>query len=206
MGAGFLFGLVTSMPIAGPVSIFVFQRGLSGRWKSGLVLASGAALAEAGWCLVALLGAGQIMSRWLPAPWMAKAIGAVVLAGLGVYFFTRKAPVTLVDEKSIPISKPWRDFLLGFTLVAGNFAMPLNWLGFLTIAVSWGMNPFDCPPFVFIVGVSLGIISWFALLLKVLDFSRTRLAPAKIQLFMRGMGLLLIVAAVTTFFRESAMG
>jgi len=205
LAAGFLFGLITSMPIAGPVSIFIFQRGLSGRWRAGLGVASGAAVAEAGWCLVALLGAGQIMSRWLPAEWMAKAVGAVILLALGVFFVTRKKPVTEIDEELISSFNPWREFILGFSLVAGNLAMPLNWLGFLTIAVGYGFDPFASSPLTFIIGVAMGIITWFAILLKLLDHFRTRVAPSRIQWFMRAMGMIMIIMALMSFFRDSPM-
>ena len=63
-GVGFLMGWVGSMPLAGAVSIFVFQRGLAGQFRRGILLAAGAATAEAIWCLIAVIGAEQILSRW----------------------------------------------------------------------------------------------------------------------------------------------
>jgi len=204
--AGFLFGMVTSMPIAGPVSIFVFQRGLSGKWKAGLNLAIGAAITEAGWCLVVLLGAEQILERWLPSEWIARAVGMVILLVLGIYFLTRKAPVVENNNHSQSAGNFLKEFVLGFSLVAGNPAMPFNWLGFLTIAVGFGFRPAAGPPLLFVAGVALGIIVWFAILLKLLDHFRTRVAPDRIQLFMRGMGLLMIATAIVTFFYESVLG
>ena len=102
LAAGFALGWVGSMPIAGAVSIFVFQRGLAGRVKAGMSLSAGAAVAEAAWCLLAMLGAEQIMIRWPGAEGIAKIVGAVILLGLGGYFLTRKSAGIAIDENSSP--------------------------------------------------------------------------------------------------------
>ena len=90
LAAGFALGWVGSMPIAGAVSIFVFQRGLAGRVKAGMSLSLGAAVAEAAWCLLALVGAEQIMVRWPAAEGIAKVVGAIILVGLGIFFFDQE--------------------------------------------------------------------------------------------------------------------
>ena len=41
LAIGFALGWVGSMPIAGAVSIFIFQRGLAGRVRDGLLLSAG---------------------------------------------------------------------------------------------------------------------------------------------------------------------
>ncbi len=201
LAAGFALGWLGSMPIAGAVSIFVFQRGLSGRLKAGLSLSAGAALAEAAWCLLAMLGAEQIMIRWPAAEGIAKIVGAVILLVLGIYFLSRKSATTPIDEESLPVENHLREFWLGFSLVGGNISVPLNWLALLTIAVGLGFHPEAASPFVFITGVALGIVGWFALLLKLLDTFRTRFGPGKIQWIMRAMGVLLILTALLTYFR-----
>jgi len=198
--AGFVLGWVGSMPIAGAVSIFVFQRGLSGRLKAGLALSAGAAVAEAAWCLLAMLGAEQIMTRWPGAEGVAKIVGAVILLVLGIYFLTRKASAPPADEKTLATENYQREFWIGFSLVGGNISVPLNWLALLTVAVGLGFHPETASPVVFIAGVALGIIGWFALLLKLLDTFRSRFGPDKVQWIMRGMGLVLIITALVTYF------
>jgi len=199
--AGFVLGWVGSMPIAGAVSIFVFQRGLSGRLKAGLSLSVGAALAEAAWCLLAMLGAEQIMSRWPAAEGIAKIVGAVILLALGIYFLTRKSSVPPKDQEPELQVNLLKEFWIGFSLVAGNISVPLNWLALLTIAVGLGFHPEAAPPLLFVTGVALGITAWFALLLKLLSTFRSRLSSNKIQWIMRSMGLLLILTAVLTYLR-----
>ena len=201
LAAGFALGWIGSMPIAGAVSFFVFQRGLAGRLKAGMALSVGAAVAEAAWCLLALVGAEQIMARWPAAEGIAKVVGAVILVGLGIYFFTRKASVPSPDEQASIVENYFKDFWLGFSLVGGNISVPLNWLGFLTIAVGMGYHPEEASPAVFIVGVALGIIGWFGLLLKLLDIFRSKISHSHIQWVMRAMGLMLIVTAGVAFWR-----
>ncbi len=195
LAAGFVLGWLGSMPIAGAVSIFVFQRGLAGRLKAGICLSLGAAVAEAAWCLLALVGAEQIMERWPAAEGIAKIVGAVILVVLGVYFFTRKASVPSPDEQASIVENYIKEFWLGFSLVGGNISVPLNWLGILTIAVGMGFHPETASPAVFIFGVALGIVGWFSLLLKLLDIFRLRISFGHVQWIMRSMGILLLLTA-----------
>ena len=197
---GFILGWVGSMPIAGAVSIFVFQRGLSGRLKAGFALSCGAAVAEALWCLLAMLGAEQIMSRWPAAEGIAKIVGAVILLALGLYFLTRQSSAPPADEETLATENYLRQFWIGFSLVGGNISVPLNWLALLTVAVGLGFQPAAASPYVFVFGVALGILGWFALLLKLLDVFRSRFGPDKVQWIMRCMGLILIVTALVSFF------
>ncbi len=201
LAAGFALGWVGSMPIAGAVSIFVFQRGLAGRVKAGMSLSAGAAVAEAAWCLLALVGAEQIMVRWPAAEGIAKVVGAVILVGLGIFFLTRKTSVPSRDEQASIVENYYKEFWLGFSLVGGNISVPLNWLGFLTIAVGMGFHPETASPAVFIFGVALGSVGWFGLLLKLLDVFRSRISHKHIQWIMRTMGLLLILTAGVAFLR-----
>jgi len=201
LGMGFVMGWVGSMPLAGAVSIFVFQRGLTGHFRQGIVLAAGAAVAEAVWCLVALVGAGQILSRWPNLEGPARTVGGLILLALGLYFLTRKN--TLPDPGKEPASSPetshtfLREFWLGFVLVAGNISIPFTWLGFITVAVSWGFNPTSGPAWLFSTGVALGIMGWFAFLLKLLAAFRSRFRPRTHEHLMNAMAFLLL--AVGTF-------
>ncbi len=201
LGMGFVMGWVGSMPLAGAVSIFVFQRGLAGQFRQGIVLAAGAAVAEAVWCLIALVGAGQILSRWPNLEGPARTVGGLILLALGLFFLTRKNTLPETKNEVEPSSETGhilrREFWLGLVLVAGNISIPFTWLGFITVAVSWGFNPVAGPAWLFSTGVALGIMGWFALLLKLLATFRTRFRPKKQKHLMKAMAFLLL--AVGTF-------
>ncbi len=205
LSVGFLMGWVGSMPLAGAVSIFVFQRGLAGHFRRGILLAAGAAAAEAIWCLVAVVGAEQILSRWPGLEVVAKSAGGLILLALGFYFLLKiKTLPAPTDEDPAEINAPdtlLREFWLGFVLVAGNISIPFTWLGMITIAVSWGLNPIAGPPWLFVTGVALGIMGWFTLLLKLLSAFRSRFRPKTHELLMKAMGFLLITVGVLTLLR-----
>ena len=205
LGMGFVMGWVGSMPLAGAVSIFVFQRGLAGRFRNGIVLATGAAVAEAVWCLVALIGAEQILTRWPNLEGPARTVGGLILLALGIYFLAKKNTLpTALDEPSSspePVHSLLREFWLGFVLVAGNISIPFTWLGMITVAVSWGLDPVAGPPWLFTAGVAMGIMGWFALLLKILSAFRTRFQRRTHELLMKAMGLLLIAVGAYTLLR-----
>lgn len=203
LAMGFLMGWVGSMPLAGAVSIFVFQRGLSGHLRRGIILALGAAVAEALWCLLALTGAEQILSRWPNLEGIARSLGGIILLALGVYFLRRKNILPPTESKGETTDTPTlrREFWLGFVLVAGNISIPFTWLGMITIAVSWGLNPVAGPPWYFTLGVALGIMGWFVLLLQLLNAFRTRFQPSTHVLLMKSMGVLLLAVGSYTLLR-----
>ena len=202
---GFAMGWVGSMPLAGAVSIFVFQRGLAGHFRRGLVLASGAAVAEAIWCLAAVVGAEQILSRWPTLEGIAKSIGGMILLALGVYFLlSRKNLPTQQDDPDQEFDTSGlmlREFWLGFVLVAGNISIPFTWLAMITVAVSLGLDPLAGPPWLFAVAVAVGIMGWFTVLLKLLAAFRARFRPSIHELLMKAMGFLLLAVGLFTLLR-----
>ncbi len=205
LGVGFLMGWVGSMPLAGAVSIFVFQRGLSGKFRLGILLAAGAATAEAIWCLIAVIGAEKILSRWPGLEVVAKTAGGLILVALGFYFLLKiKSLPAPTDQDPKGDETPdtlLREFWLGFMLVAGNISIPFTWLGMITIAVSWGLNPVAGPPLFFVTGVALGIMGWFTVLLKLLSAFRSRFRPETHERLMKAMGFLLLAVGTLTLLR-----
>jgi threonine/homoserine/homoserine lactone efflux protein len=189
---GFVLGWLGSMPIAGAVSVFVCQRGLAGRFRNGLALASGAAVAEGAWCLVVLEGAGRLFTRWPAAAAIAKTMGGALLVCLGIYFLTRHTTLLSGGEPQLaPARRLREEFRIGATLVGVNLAIPVNWLAILTVAVSFGLDPNVTPP-TFALGVSLGVITWFALLLRLLIAFRERLHASILDRVLHILGILLI--------------
>ncbi|MEN8006633.1 MAG: LysE family transporter [Candidatus Krumholzibacteriota bacterium] len=205
VAVGFVMGWVGSMPLAGAVSIFVFQRGLAGHFRRGLVLASGAAVAEAAWCLIAVVGAEQILSRWPNLEGVAKSVGGIILLALGIYFLRSRNSLPTPDDDSVKeLDTPdtlLREFWLGFVLVAGNISIPFTWLAMITVAVSLGFDPVAGPPWIFSVAVAAGIMGWFTVLLKLLGAFRARFRPSAHELLMKAMGFLLIAVGLFTLVR-----
>jgi threonine/homoserine/homoserine lactone efflux protein len=192
---GYAFGWFGSMPVAGAVAYFVCHRGFIGRSGHGLALAAGAALIETGWCLAVLLGVGELADRWPAAASVARSLGGILLIVLGVVFFVRRRAAMLrITPGDVELRPRLRDeFRLGATLVAFNPAIPFNWLALIAIAISLGFDP-DRAPVLFALGVGAGIVSWFALLLRLISAWREKLHVGMLARIQQGFAVLLVAA------------
>lgn len=197
---GFALGWLGSMPVGGPVSLLVVRRGAAGRYRGGLALAAGAALAEAGWCAAALFGYGALLDRW---PWLRPVTGitgAVVLLAVGGYILLMR-PARVPDpaapaeaERGTP-----RDFVLGFTLLALNPSVMLSWLAGLAAIQAAGIRFTTALERGLFVGTAaLGIVAWFGLVLHLFRLGRHRVAPHHLARAVRGVGALLCVLGLGT--------
>jgi len=194
---GFVFGFVGSMPVAGPIAILVFGRGLEGRLRSGVYLAIGAAIAESVYAYFAYWGFSELLShnRWIEP--VTRTVAAVLLIGLGLHFtFGRKKTQDidpeLVEQKKNVGNK--RSFLLGFTITALNPALIATWSAAVTT-----LHSFDAVDFApkhalpFSVGVLFGIAVWFSILLVILGRFRGRFQRTTLDKMVRAMGVFLVL-------------
>lgn len=194
---GFVFGFVGSMPVAGPIAILVFSRGLEGRLRSGVYLACGAAIAESIYAYFAYWGFSELLShhRWIEP--VTRTVAAVLLVGLGLRFVLspgRKSEPELSPLEARKNVGNKRSFLLGFTITALNPALIATWSAAVTTLHSFDIvsfSPSHALPFS--VGVLLGIASWFVILLGVLGRFRGRFQRQTLDKMVRVMGVFLIV-------------
>jgi threonine/homoserine/homoserine lactone efflux protein len=194
---GFVFGFVGSMPVAGPIAILVFGRGLEGRLRSGVYLAFGAAIAESVYAYFAYWGFSELLThhRWIEP--VTRTAASVLLIGLGLHFtFGRKKPQELepelADDRKNVGNK--RSFLLGFTITALNPALIATWSAAVT-----ALHSFDAVDFAprhalpFSGGVLLGIATWFTILLVLLGRFRGRFSRQTLDKMVRAMGVFLVL-------------
>jgi len=200
---GFICGFIGSMPVAGPIAVLVFRRGIDGRLRSGAYLAGGAAIAESVYAYFAYWGFTELLThhRWIEP--VSRAVAAVILIALGVRFIvspTRKSfdPGEEPERKNAGNK---RSFLLGLTISAMNPALLATWPAFiaLTSALITSLPGLESVRFApahalsFAFGVLSGIVSWFAILLLLLARFRDRMANTTLDKLVRGMGVFLIV-------------
>jgi threonine/homoserine/homoserine lactone efflux protein len=199
--AGFVIGGVSSMPVAGAVSVFVCRRGLAGHLRQGLALAVGAALAEGAWCLLVLTGAGRVVSRWPVVATVARFAGGLLLLGLGFVFLIRHVQTpALAEGDEPPLPRLRDDFRLGATLAGANLAIPVNWLALSALAISWGLHP-QIQPEIFAAGVFLGIVTWYVILLALLAHLGRLIPATAIDRLQHLLGVVLIAGGVVTLAR-----
>jgi threonine/homoserine/homoserine lactone efflux protein len=194
---GFCFGFVGSMPVAGPIAVLVFGRGLEDRARNGLFLACGAAIAESVYAYLAFWGFSAFLLRY---PWIeptSRIAAAVILTGLGIHFVSKRPspPGAAVVVDTVGNK---RSFFLGFTITALNPTLIASWTAAVTTVYSFDIVRFDAwEAWPFSVGACAGIVSWFTTLLYLLNRFRARFARGTMARLMRVMGVLLMVAGLS---------
>ncbi len=197
---GLVFGFVGSMPVAGPISILVFESGLDARSRDGLSLALGAAIAESIYAGMAFLGLTAALENFPLLVPVSRVLGALILVALGTYFVLLRPPTRTV-EKSEPAHEGSR-FIFGFTLTLLNPTLIATWSAATTVLHSSGLvRVREVDAFPFAVGVGLGILGWFATLINLLGRFRSRFSPRTLDRMIRVAGGLLLVTGLVLALR-----
>jgi threonine/homoserine/homoserine lactone efflux protein len=189
---GFVFGFVGSMPVAGPIGILVFGRGLQDRARSGVYLAVGSALAESVYAYLAFWGFSALLAthRWIEP--ISRGLAAVLLTGLGLHFAFKKSSPEVAPRPPDPAVGNTRSFLLGITITALNPTLVATWGAAVTALHSFDLIAFDSSHALpFSIGVCLGISSWFVVLMSLLRRYRARFRRSTLDRTLRIMGVLL---------------
>ncbi len=199
---GALFGLAMgfcgSMPLTGPIAILVFQRGLFGRYRDGMAVAFGAALAECVYCGLAIAGFGALLESYEALRPVSRAISVVILLALGVWFVRARLPEQVGEAAGRPgVDRLARELGQGFSITALNPTIVLNWSASIAVLYSLAPVRFDVGDKVlFVVAAGVGIVAWFGVLLAALRRFEGRLPARAVHVVVRLTGAALIVAAV----------
>jgi threonine/homoserine/homoserine lactone efflux protein len=189
---GFILGFVTSIPIAGPISILVFGRGLQNRGRSAIYLAVGSALAESVYAYLAFWGFSALLKNHAWIEPVSCALAAVILTALGIRF-------AAVRQRSAEHAQPEqatqgrkRSFFLGLTVTALNPTLAATWPALVAMVHSFHVVTFTAAHALpFSIGVALGISSWFVVLIALITRFRARFRPATLDITIRAMGVVL---------------
>jgi threonine/homoserine/homoserine lactone efflux protein len=191
---GLVLGFFASVPLAGPTAGVVVSRSLDNQARAGLFVAVGSAVGESFYSFLAFLGVTAVMSRFPFMILASRLLGSMVVVGVGVYFVLRrtdKAPERHHDAEGA------RNFLLGFTMAIVNPTLLVSWAAAVSIAHATGLlrvNALDA--FAFAGGVAVGIVSWFATLLRLMERFRSRIGPTTMDRLIKWMGAVLIVCGI----------
>lgn len=186
---GFLFGFVGSMPVAGPIAVLVFTRGVEGRFRSGLGIAAGAAVAEGAYAFLAFWGFSTFLAQYGFVVPVSRGAAAVILATLGVVFLRRRG----APPDAVPLDRARGSVALGFTICALNPTLIATWTAAVTTLFSTGLVTFAAwLAWPFALAAVAGIFAWFLVLLALLRRARGRFRPETLDAVIRAMGLLLL--------------
>jgi len=200
---GMLFGFFGSIPVAGPVSVIVLGRALEGRMKSGFWIAAGASLAEAAYAFLAFLGMSVFLARY---PWiepLSRAAAAVLLLTLGTGLLLRRNKNATAGQKKYGNK---RSFALGFSITALNPTLIATWTAAMAMLLPTGLVHFEKQSALpFSIGVSAGIIAWFAVLLALVRQYKGRIPERLLSGTPKLMGILLLALGVVFALKAAAV-
>ena len=191
---GFAIGFVTSMPVAGPVSLLVFGRGLQGRSQTGVSLAFGSAIAESAYAYLAFWGFSALLARYAWIEPVSRALTAVLLTALGVRFARMHTAAPSQQQAAPRQVGIKRSFFLGLTITALNPTLIATW----SVVVA-ALHSFEAVTFgahlalPFAIGVGCGSAAWFAVLLSLLRRYKQRFPAETLDRTLRVMGVFAIV-------------
>jgi threonine/homoserine/homoserine lactone efflux protein len=198
MISGFLTGLllsfVGSMTPTGPIALIVLKYGMRRQHQNALGVAAGAALAEAGYALLAYLGISFALSRYHIDAVSLRLVSGIILGGFSVAWIIKGH-----GSRKIGGNREYagRSFLLGLSIAGLNPTFLVTWAGAVAIARGTGLiSGFQTAP-AFALGVVAGPILWFWLLLATLKRPVKSLSPDKIEKIERALPyILLLLAAI----------
>jgi threonine/homoserine/homoserine lactone efflux protein len=204
--SGVVMGFVGSMPVAGPVAVLVLERGLIRRAREGLGIALGSAASETVYAFFACWGVGAVVAAYPAVLPVSRLFGAAVLIALGITLATRRhRPPPERTVETPQRGQKRRGFVLGASLTLLNPTIIASWTVVVTAAHGAGLlEPGLWPAIAFAVGVGLGIVAWFAVLLRVLRRFERGVRPETVERLLHVTGWLVVALGVALAVRPLA--
>lgn len=199
---GFTMGFLGSVPLTGPIALFVFHRGLQGRYLRGIAVGVGGTLGELIYCGLAVAGVGALVENFPLAAAGMKFLSAMILVLFGLYFLLSPPNATGASDDQIGHApETWhKDLAQGFAISAFNPILLLNWTAAVAIMYSMtGLRLDFSASVLFVVGAGIGVAGWFTLLVAILRYFRDQLPERMIAWVQRAMGAIVLVAAALPF-------
>jgi threonine/homoserine/homoserine lactone efflux protein len=189
--AGLLMSFIGSIAPAGPIALIVLKRGLGGQNRNALSLASGAALAEAAYALLAYLGVNFAFSRYPLQTSILRMIAGAILIVFAVLCIFGRAPQPKAEGRG----HAGANFLLGLSIAGFNPTFLVTWAGAMAVARGAGLIlDLEAAP-AFALGVTAGPVLWFWILLKILTRHIVRFRPEVLGALEKVLPIILLAIA-----------
>ncbi|MGM0556163.1 MAG: LysE family translocator [Myxococcota bacterium] len=209
MIAGSLMGFLGSIPLTGPIAVMAVNQAVNRRFLRGFVIGAGGTLGELIYCSLAVAGVGAMINQIPSARVWIRGFSAVLLLGVGIYFFyktpeeeddTLDADVSgedVPDANSDSDNDYFSAFSSAFSVAAFNPVLLLNW----TAAVAFVFSHLEVDPSAtvgaaFVVSIGVGIVGWYAVLMRLLKRYREKIPTEALAWVQRIMSLVVIGAAL----------
>jgi len=183
---GFLAGFIGAIP-PGPLGVTCLRKSLQGEKRDAYRVALGGATVDMFICALIGLGLGWILEKVVTNPWV-RGVLALFLVGYGAKLLLvdarRDAERTDPGTSRLQFTPHPSDaggglsrlpMLTGLLQGAANPALFVNWTLFISFLVGHRLFvPSAAGAGGFALGVGLGVFSWFALLVELVDRWRAR--------------------------------
>jgi threonine/homoserine/homoserine lactone efflux protein len=201
---GFGMGFFGSVPLTGPIALFVFHRALQERYGRGMAVGVGGAVGELIYCAMAVAGVGALVEQYPMAAAGLKTVSALVLVAFGLFFLITppsQTGQTAEDEELEFAADTWmKDFMQGFTISAFNPILLLNWTAAVAILYSLAGIRLDfAAGVIFTIAATVGVSVWFVVLVLILRYFKRQIPERTVAWIQRGMGAIVLVAAALPF-------
>ena len=197
ISAGFALGFLGSMPLAGPVAILVFRAAVEGKFRQGMGIAMGASIAEAIYCLMAVLGLSKLFETYSNLEGYSKIAGAIICLVLGIVFvMSKNIEPGLEAAVKHPGNRKRKGFLMGFSISALNPVLILSWSAGVAMLYSI-LGVFTMVErALFPLFVGLGIFTWFATSLWLFRRYRHNLLPGAMNILIKCSGCIMLALSL----------
>lgn len=187
---GLLIGFIGSIPLAGPIALLVFRKGVEKRYAQGAAIALGAAIPEAIYCGLAFFGFDYLFGRYSWVEPVSKMLGTLLMLTLGAFFlFSRPKPKTT----DIETAASWTtSFLSGLSIAAINPVLIITWTAVATVVFSLLGGMGSNGTIAFSVMVGIGIYAWFGVMLLLMRRYHNNFHPETLALVVKVFGGLIV--------------
>ena len=204
---GTAFGFFGAIPVAGPIAALALKYGLKYQYRKARLLAAGSGLAEAIYVLLAFMGYTFLIQSIPHLERISSLLAGTLLVGLGFYFLFTKTSKWVSDPPPKHLKEGGKHaFLIGYGIAIMNPALIATWT--TVISTLHGLNPFPYTTpnaVVFSLGVWLGIVLWFSLMLQLMKKNRHRFQTHWIKSILLSMGVLLVILGVMTLLKAKTL-
>jgi threonine/homoserine/homoserine lactone efflux protein len=189
---GLLLSFIGSMTPTGPIAVIVLKYGMRRQKRSALFVASGAALAESGYALLAYLGINFVFSRYPLQTFILRLISSILLVGFAaVWIAGHHTPSPPKNDREYVGAS----FLLGLSVAGLNPTFLATWAGAVAIVRGAGLIADISAAPAFASGVAAGPILWFWILLKILTRHAGSLRPENLRKIEKALPVILFIMA-----------
>lgn len=194
---GVVIGIVTSAPV-GPVNIMTIRHAALRGWREGVVVGSGAVLADALYAGVAIFSISAV-TQFIEghADWI-KLAGALLLTGFGLRIMMTHPHIENTEHEGM--QGMGRDAAAAFLMTLTNPGAVLGFIAIIGGLGHWRPEPEDhVGNLAMVLGVALGALSWWCMISALVARYSSKIDDAWLERANRIAGILLLIFALTVF-------